>query len=482
MSRQVIEKIKTSLAENLELARKGEIIPSTSTHLLLAVSGGRDSMVLLDACWRWASELGVVLSVAHLNHNLRQASEQDACFVQGQAEKRNIAFYLHAVQPPESGVNIEAWARNARYAYFEQLRQSICADAICTAHHLEDQAETLIMRLCSGRLVSSSNCIELLSAERKLVRPLLSVSHDVVTAYAEANSVQYVEDESNSSGEFLRNRVRHEVIPVLKEVFSKSLPSVLVQTLSRLQEDEAALEKLGQDEKTCDLLPEWRKLQLLAEQQIQERAHCIGYADYKRIISCREISASRERVVELGSKLICKIFTDGRLSFESRDMGLPSELETELSQFRDFPQKILWEERTLELSAKEVLGEVSIEQMKKTLDEKSVENKPALMQTYVVLPKGRLVEELGFGVRFRLEGDKVELASGQQRSLKKVLQDNSVPLEKRWQLPIVVLGDEILWIPGVERFAPASLPEAEIVDKSMLESIRIIELVCERLP
>ncbi|WP_291291692.1 tRNA lysidine(34) synthetase TilS [Enterococcus sp.] len=183
---------------------------------LLAVSTGVDSMVLLHVIERLFQNQGS-FGVAHVNHRLREASNEEAMFLREYCQVRGIPYYERVWQnPPESG--IEAAAREFRYRFFAETMTLQGYDWLLTAHHADDQMETMLMKMIrEGRLQNASGIKRKQSFEGgELIRPLLTIPKADIREYAQMNGVIYFEDESNQQTLFQRNRLRHQVVPLLK--------------------------------------------------------------------------------------------------------------------------------------------------------------------------------------------------------------------------------------------------------------------------
>ena len=216
------------LAERLlKTNRKQELI-KPGDRLAVAVSGGADSVALLLLLLELHSELGIVLSVAHVNHKLRGAeSDQDETFVAELAGKHRLE--LHAQAAPVNGARdsgIEAAARRLRYDFFRQLAREGRVSKIATAHTLDDQAETVLLRALRGTGLRGLAGIHprLILEERgqtmgEVIRPLLGFRRSEVETFLRERGQAWREDSSNRDPAFLRNRVRHRVLPLLTENF-----------------------------------------------------------------------------------------------------------------------------------------------------------------------------------------------------------------------------------------------------------------------
>ncbi len=192
-------------------------VRANGTRLLVAVSGGLDSVVLLHLLAGLASKLQLELSVAHIDHGLRTASARDAEFVARLADQLGLPFLLATLGARPRGENLEAWAREERYTAVERLRRQSESQLIVTAHHRDDLVETLLFRAMSNRLTTSLATMEGYDAERKLLRPLLAMGRAELLAYAEINGLTWVEDESNADLARSRNLLRHQIIPQLQQ-------------------------------------------------------------------------------------------------------------------------------------------------------------------------------------------------------------------------------------------------------------------------
>jgi tRNA(Ile)-lysidine synthase len=186
--------------------------------ILLAVSGGVDSMVLLDLMLQVAKKESLSIAVAHINHQLRQESNEEAAYLRTYCEKVGLPFYQADWQPGSQKTNLEARARTFRYEFFESVMKTAGYQQLLTAHHLDDQAETILMKITRGTAFNNTVGIRYQQkfAGGTLVRPLLSFSKETIRQYAVQEDLLYFEDHTNQSSDYTRNRMRHQVIPLLK--------------------------------------------------------------------------------------------------------------------------------------------------------------------------------------------------------------------------------------------------------------------------
>jgi len=182
---------------------------------LLAVSGGVDSMVLADMF----QVLGFRFEVAHINYHLRnEDSELDQKLVSDFCEKYQIPFHLYEVsendEKPEN--SIQNWARELRYRFFREIQQKENLDFLVTAHHLNDQLETFIINLSKASGIRGLSGIP--KNENRIIRPLLDFSKDEIYDFAKQNQIEFREDKSNQKTDYLRNKIRHNIVPELEKI------------------------------------------------------------------------------------------------------------------------------------------------------------------------------------------------------------------------------------------------------------------------
>ncbi len=216
------------------LEQVAEIVPK-GCKLIVAVSGGLDSTVLLDLLVRLNVKQEYQLLVAHVDHALRIDSSSDANFVKSLAEKYQLPFFLKQLSNPPTN-NIESWGRAVRYEFFAELMKEVSADWILTAHTADDQAETLLMKFFSNREL---NLISAKDWKRKLIRPLVNFKKDDLRDYCAEMKLSYVEDASNSSDAFLRNKVRNHLLPHLEETFGTGVRIVIEEQSQKINQDSA---------------------------------------------------------------------------------------------------------------------------------------------------------------------------------------------------------------------------------------------------
>jgi len=217
-----------------------------SQRVLLALSGGLDSSLLLHLLAAVKQIIPFELNAMHVHHGLSANADAWADFCTQQCQLLNVPIDIVHVQVDKcSKLGIEAAARQLRYENLFNFKvNGIAPDFIVTAHHQDDQAETLLLQLFRGAGVKGLASMAVIDESRRLMRPLLDVSRQDLQEYATQNNIQWCDDESNDNTQFERNFVRHEVMPVLENRYP-AIKSVLARTASHLAEANELLDTLA---------------------------------------------------------------------------------------------------------------------------------------------------------------------------------------------------------------------------------------------
>jgi tRNA(Ile)-lysidine synthase len=216
--------------------------------VLLAISGGRDSVALLHLL----REAGFTqLILCHLNHGLRgKDSIDDAAFVRRLAKKHALKCEIEAEDvaalAEKSRTSTETAAREARHAFLLRMAEKYDVWVVLLAHHAEDQAETILANLCRGSGLaglSGMHAVQRLDNGLHLVRPLLQVRRSEIDTYLKGKRFKFREDSSNASPKHRRNRVRHEALPLLNDIFSRDVVPQVLRLGSLAEQDDDSLQR-----------------------------------------------------------------------------------------------------------------------------------------------------------------------------------------------------------------------------------------------
>lgn len=236
-------KYLNELLKKVENFLINEMLIDSSTKIIVAVSGGVDSVTLLDALAVFADKYKFQLFVAHFNHNLRaENSNRDAEFVKKLAKEYALPFHTANGKvkkfSEKNSISIETAARILRYNFFERISRSLNADFVATAHTANDSVETFFINLFRGSGLTGLCGIPLRRQFIKdvlLVRPLIDLKKNELIEYAKIRNLQWNEDETNSLLNFTRNKIRLDLIPKLENEFNPAIIDVINRTTKLLQ-------------------------------------------------------------------------------------------------------------------------------------------------------------------------------------------------------------------------------------------------------
>jgi len=238
--------IENPLVAKVEATIRNYRLLKSGDKILVSVSGGPDSVALLSLLLELRNHFKWDLEVAHVNHKLRgKESDKDLEFVKKLATKYGLEFNSTSVNTKkfanDKKLSLEDAARQIRYAFLEKTAQKIKADKIALGHTQNDQAETVLMRLFRGSGALGLSGIPI--KRGKYVRPLLEVSREEILKYLKQNKLSYRIDKSNLTAQFLRNRIRTNILPWLKKEINPEIISTLNRTATILNEIEQYLDK-----------------------------------------------------------------------------------------------------------------------------------------------------------------------------------------------------------------------------------------------
>ena len=381
-------------------------------HVVCAVSGGADSIALLFAMYLLREKLEITLSAAHFNHRLRgEESDRDEQFVRDFCAQFEIPLTVGSGEVKAGKKGLEAAARDARYDFLRTL-----PGKIATAHTANDNAETVLMHLIRGTGLKGLGGIAPVNGT--LIRPLLTVTREELVAFLEEYHLSFVTDSSNNTDHFLRNRLRHRVMPLLQEENPQLAENMSAMAL-RLRQDEAVLSQIA----GCESLP---NIPQLRQMPAALRNRCLRNALEKWGVPEPEA----EHVVLL-DKLVFSDKPSAKASFPGGVM---------IGRNYDALMRCDPGEPITEL----VLpcpGEVTLPQIGlRILCTPAGENVDT-RDTFTVVPVGQIV------VRCRRAGDAMRLSGG-TKDLKKLFIDRKIPAEQRMKIPVLADDSGVLAVYG----------------------------------
>jgi len=222
-------------------------------RVVVAVSGGPDSLALLHVLHRLCEQLTLDLHVAHLDHRLRSDSGRDAAFVARAAARRGLPATVRSTDVParRAGLSPEEAAREVRLAFLGEVADGVGADAIATGHTLDDRAETVLMRLLQGTGARGLGGIP--PRRGRFIRPFIDARRAQTEAFCRALRLRPRADASNADPAFLRNLLRTETIPMLRATVNDRLPEALVRLADVLADEDVLLEQLAAERIPADV-------------------------------------------------------------------------------------------------------------------------------------------------------------------------------------------------------------------------------------
>ncbi|MGA7615378.1 MAG: tRNA lysidine(34) synthetase TilS [Thermoanaerobaculia bacterium] len=417
-------------------------------RVLVAFSGGPDSTALLAGLAE-DHDRGFDLVAGHVNHHLRGSeSDHDEEFVRETAQSLHIPLEIaDARLDPEQirQVGLEAAARKRRYACLESMRQSSGSDLVATAHHLDDQAETVLMRLMTG---SGTRRLQGISPHRgTLIRPILELSRREIDQFLADRGIAPRSDSTNREPRFLRNRIRAEILPLLEEI-NPRITSTFGETARQAREEARAFDHLLEISSAAWIVQEPNSTSF-DPAAVPSDAWIVRAALLREIHrldpEARNVSAQDLR--RLGSEL-------GLIRRQRVTRALELVREGDRLRLRHLPLP----EEDAPFDAPIGVGEVRfVEEIGAAVrlrlvhpDENAPLSAAAPLRQCFQLPEGA-GDASGFRLRNRRKGDVFRpLGSRDEKKLKDFLIDRKIPVGIRNQLPLLTFRDEIVWVAGVE--------------------------------
>ena len=386
------------------------------SSVVVALSGGADSMSLLYALHSLRNELGITVSAAHLNHNIRgEEALRDQEFVKKQCDKLGVELFCETANVPkfakENGQSIELAARNVRYAFLERVAGD---SLVATAHTASDNLETILFNLTRG---SAAKGLCGIPVKRGIfIRPMLYATRDDVESYCKENDIPYVTDSTNLCDDYARNKIRHNVIPTLKQLNLKVETSVL-KTAEAIREDNFALNNLSAEFLRDNLKDQ--KLNL-------EKFNGLETAVKKRVIISFVNSVCPD--VSLEAIHISKIL---EISSNGGSTNIPNDLK--ISNNRGFLS--LGSQKTSEKPK----FKVEITEIAQNVNNLFLNN--AIDCDKII---GNLVE------RTRMSGDSMRISGrGCTKSLNKLFNEAGILKEERDYIPVLADDNGPVWVYGI---------------------------------
>ena len=456
------------------------------SSIVVAVSGGADSMALLDLLLHLQERLALSVHVAHFEHGIRgEASREDADYVAAFCRAKGIACTVEAADVPryakERRMSLETAARELRYAFLRRVKACVGAQVIAVAHHADDQAETVLLHLLRG--AGLHGLVGMAPRTGDVVRPLLACTKEELVAYCAAHGIEVRHDATNDAADARRNYLRLEILPRLAAHVNASMSAALVRLAEAARADDALLDEMAHAAFSRVVCSEGReagaaherlalsrtvfRAEPLALQRRIVRLAAQAFVDESHDWGWRQVEQVRRMMVEGRGALSwdlpgrVRFFLDGK-----RGVFLVDELRTAHEESGVGDRSASTRRTADGMAESELLRGVP-------LRAPGVTRLPALGvaliadfvreraqtdgRTEVYLPSRVLAAAV---VRTRRAGDRVRLPCGTKK-LKDFFIDEHVPRTARDRVPLVVCEGEVIWAVGVRRFSSALVKEDE---------------------
>ena len=402
--------------------------------IVIAVSGGPDSMALLNLLNVIKKEKNIKIICAHVNHNLRKESKAEAKMVKDYCTQKNIIYEYMEIK--EYKGNTENYAREKRYEFFEDLLKKYNSKYLFTAHHGDDLIETVIMRLIRSSSLKGYGAFSEITEKKdyKIYRPLITKTKEEIFNYVKNNNLPYAIDKTNDSDFFTRNRIRKYILPRLKEE-NKNVHLKFLEFSKTLNETEKYLKK--QTEKALSKIYIDKKIDINSFKKEDLLVQ-------KRIIHHILNETYKENIAKIKDVHVNNILFTVKNNTSNSKINLPD-------------NKIFIKS----------YNNAWIEENKET------KNYDIILNDIVELPNGYIIEiiketesnsncvtkintqeiNMPIHIRTRKEGDKLTLKGlNKEKKLKDIFIDEKVPIEKRKTWPVVTDDkDNIIWLPGLKK-------------------------------
>ena len=406
----------------------------------VALSGGADSVALLYCLVSLKEELGITVKAAHLNHLIRgEEAFSDENFVIKTCESLGVELTVKRADVPkfskENGISTELAARILRYEFLESVAEG---GVVATAHTASDNLETVILNLARGSGIEGLSGIP--PKRGIFIRPLIFCTRAMIEDYCEKNILSFVTDSTNLSDDYTRNKIRHNIVPLLKEL-NPSVEKAVTRSSFVLREDSAFLDKEAEKFLNAGILPNGR----LSLSGFKGLDISVAKRVIKKYIENHSPEITPENVhIEEALKIA---YSGGRTS-------LPRNFSIVSSRGNLFLEK--------NVKAQKAEFEVQLTECENNFFENTEKINNLLLNNLLNCDKiiGKLV------VRTRMPGDSIRIyGRGCTKSLNKLYNENNVPVDLRGELPVIADDEGVVWVCGIgvaQRCAVSSKSERVI--------------------
>ena len=414
--------------KNNNLLKSGEVIG-------VGCSGGSDSLALLHYLANNQEKFDIEVVAIHVDHEIRENSCLDADFVKEKAKELGVRFYKFRVDAPkiakEKGISLETAAREARYGVFQTLLRKGIVDKIALAHHISDQAETILMHLFRGSGVGGAKGMAPIS-ERVYIRPFLNQTKDDILQYLAENHLDYCEDETNDDVSYNRNFVRNEIMKKIKTRWPNAEQAIVNFAKTVKEDDDYINKQIDADA----IITEGKVVKIPTSYFLYDRA-IVSRIIFKAVKSIGINQDIERKHIEA--------ITELALNYEN---GKKLYLPFEAIAIKEYDYVTIYNRHKEEIKFNQELkcGEFDVPNFGKLIIRRVKDfeiSEGQLLIDYRKVPKGSVW-------RFRQDGDVFTKFGGGTKKLKSYLIDKKIPTRLRDYIPVLAFENEIYAIAGIE--------------------------------
>ena len=429
---------------------KRENLIEKNDKILIALSGGPDSICLLDIMIKLKDEYNLTLYAAHLNHRIRGIdAQEDSLFCQKICKKNNVTFFVKNIDIPELAVQqsrgVEEVARDVRYDMFFDIKNKLGINKIAVAHNLDDQAETMLMKMFRGSGIQGLRGIDY---KRKdgIIRPLLDIYKSQINEYCDVNNLNPRIDKTNFESDYSRNKVRLDLIPYIENNYCENIKQILSRTANVIRDDYNYIEKVSKEHyellvknKSDDEIILDLPLLKNTDTAIQKRVIRLAILDIMGNLNNIEN-------VHIVDSLSLLEKSDGKIINLPKNLKAYIKNEDYVITTKNQENEEITYEYKIEINGKTVVNEIGLTVTTSVLPAKDSLALP--VSKYIkVFDYDKIVGSLY--VRSRKIGDKLSpIGLTGTKKIKDILINKKIPADTKYMFPIISDDEQILWLLG----------------------------------
>lgn len=411
--------------------------------VIVGLSGGADSVVLLDVLTKLSVSMGFQVEAIHINHQLRAKANEETDFCRSLCSAYGVACHVHFVDVAAyarmNKCSLEEAGRQVRYGLFEEVVDGHTRVAL--GHHMNDRVETVVFNLMRGTGLSGLTGIS--PVRDAYIRPLIHIGKAEIYDYAMQNELKFYEDESNLETDFTRNHIRHQLLPYMATHYNPKVATAIHQTALSLEEDNDCLCALA-----ADIYQEIRSDNGLVIDALQKQPVAIRKRLYR--LALMEVMTGFKDIGYVHYEAIEQLLTN--------QSGKHLELPHQVRVARVFDQLVFYKptvemdqslERTLADDISQITNETTVVETLEGVYRLSICHWSEVVESDSVIYVDAGAIKQPIIQRFRRDGDRIYLKQLQgHKKLKKYLIEQKIPATIRNRVPIISCGNDILWVVG----------------------------------